>query len=89
MSTEPAQRRQKFRRTEATAYLREKHGIDRAAKTLAKLASIGGGPFMTYIGRIPFYTPDALDAYAQKITSRPVRSTADRRQAMAESDAGA
>ncbi|MFC3206337.1 hypothetical protein [Aquamicrobium soli] len=40
----------------------EKHGIPIAVATLNKLASIGGGPLMTYSGRIPLYHVDDLDA---------------------------
>ena len=34
----------RLRRAEASAYLKEKHGIDRAPTTLAKYAVVGGGP---------------------------------------------
>jgi hypothetical protein len=40
---------------------------------------------MIYEGRFPTYTPAALDDYAKAILSAPVRSTAERRQALAES----
>lgn len=73
--------RPRLRRSEVPAYLMEKHGIPIAVTTLNKLASIGGGPLMTYAGRIPLYHVDDLDAWARERLSAPVRSTADRRAA--------
>lgn len=73
--------RPRLRRNEVPAYLMEKHGIPIAVATLNKLASIGGGPLMTYAGRIPLYHVDDLDAWAEERLSKPVRSTADRRAA--------
>lgn len=70
--------RPRLRRKEVPAYLMEKHGIPIAEKTLNKLASIGGGPEFQYAGRIPLYTPAALDAWAKQRLSKPVRSTAER-----------
>ncbi|WP_299939456.1 hypothetical protein [uncultured Nitratireductor sp.] len=68
----------RLRRSEVPAYLAEKHGIPIAAATLNKLASIGGGPLMTYAGRIPLYHVDDLDAWAAERLSKPVRSTSER-----------
>jgi hypothetical protein len=65
------------RRKEAAQYLKSKYGHG-SAKTLAKLASIGGGPAMVYAGRIPFYTTEALDEWALGKFSLPVRSTSQR-----------
>lgn len=73
--------RPRLRRSEVPAYLKEKHGIPIAVTTLNKLASVGGGPLMTYSGRIPLYHVDDLDAWAEERLSKPVRSTADRRAA--------
>lgn len=70
--------RPRLRRSEVPAYMLERHGIPIAKKTLDKLASIGGGPAMEYCGRIPLYTPEALDAYAAERLSKPVTSTAER-----------
>lgn len=67
-----------LRRKQAGSYLREKWGVGSAA-TLAKLAVIGGGPEMVYIGsRIPVYTEASLDAWALSRLSPPVRSTSER-----------
>jgi hypothetical protein len=71
----------RLRRSEVPAYLAEKHGIPIAVATLNKLASIGGGPLMTYAGRIPLYDVENLDAWAKERLSQPVRSTSDRRAA--------
>jgi hypothetical protein len=70
--------RPRLRRSEVPAYMLEKHGIPVALATLNKLASIGGGPAMEYAGRIPLYTPKALDIWAEERLSKPVRSTAER-----------
>jgi hypothetical protein len=56
----------------------ERHGIPIAMKTLNKLASIGGGPLMSYSGRIPLYHRDDLDTWARERLGKPVRSTAER-----------
>lgn len=70
--------RPRLRRSEVPAYLKRKHGIPIARKTLDKLASIGGGPAMEYFGRVPTYTPEALDAWVAERLSKPVASTAER-----------
>ncbi|MHA6641318.1 hypothetical protein [Mesorhizobium sp. A623] len=73
--------RPRLRRKEVPAYMKDKYGIPIAVATLNKLASIGGGPLMTYAGRIPLYHLDDLDAWALERLGKPVRSTADRRAA--------
>jgi hypothetical protein len=56
-----------MRRAEAARYLQQKWGLPAAARTLAKLACISSeGPEMHYAGRIPLYTPEALDRYAER-----------------------
>jgi hypothetical protein len=67
---------QYLRRAAAGAYLKTKYGVG-SARTLAKLAVIGGGPEMRYIGRLPVYTIAALDEWAQSKISGPRRSTSD------------
>lgn len=50
-------------RKEASTYLRKTHGVTVAASTLAKLASVGGGPaFSKFCGRA-FYDLEALDSW--------------------------
>ncbi len=73
----PAQR-PRLRRSDVPSYLASKHGIDIAVSTLAKLATIGGGPAMQYSGRIPLYHVQDLDAWAEERLSKAVRSTSER-----------
>lgn len=69
----------------ARAYLRRRasaehlrgRGIPCSEKTLAKLACIGGGPVFRRFGRIPLYTVEDLDAYAEAKLGKPVRSTSE------------
>jgi hypothetical protein len=68
----------RLRRSEVPEYMLRKHGIPVAFATLAKMASVGGGPAMQYAGRIPTYHVDDLDAWASERLSKPVRSTAER-----------
>jgi hypothetical protein len=68
---------QYLRRKQAGAYLKDKYGFG-SEKTLAKLASIGGGPEIFYAGRLPLYVPEKLDAWAQGKIAAPVRSTSER-----------
>lgn len=67
----------RLRRIAASRYLLETWGISRTPKTLAKLATIGGGPPMEYDGRLPLYTEEGLDAWARNRLSAPVSSTAE------------
>jgi hypothetical protein len=72
-----------LRRKAASAYLLEKFGIERAPGTLAKLATLGGGPVFHRVGRIPVYATDDLDAWAMSLISEPMRSTSEHRTAKA------
>ncbi len=67
----------RLRRNEASAYLLDEWGISRTPKTLAKLATIGGGPPFEKDGRFPLYTPLLLDTWARSQLSPLVRSTAE------------
>jgi hypothetical protein len=67
-----------FRRRDAAAYLRAKYGFG-ANKTLAKLASVGGGPRFRMVGRFPVYAPEDLDAWAMARIGEPVKSTSEAR----------
>jgi hypothetical protein len=73
----------RLRRSEASAYLKEKHGIVRTPATLAKYACVGGGPKFQHVGRVPHYTPTELDAYADSILSPLKSSTSDRGESAA------
>jgi hypothetical protein len=66
-----------LRRKPAAQYLVETWGLPRTAKTLAKLAVIGGGPVFRKAGRIPLYAPADLDQYAEDQISKLMRSTSD------------
>jgi hypothetical protein len=66
-----------LRRKAASQYLLEKHGIERAPGTLAKLAVIGGGPIFRRAGRIPLYLASDLDAWVLSLLSGPMRSTSE------------
>ena len=68
-----------LRRAEASAYLREWHGISRTPATLASLAVRGGGPLFRKAGRVPLYTRADLDAWVGEITTEPVRTTSELR----------
>lgn len=54
----------RLRRWEASEYLRSVHGIEVAPATLAKWASIGGGPGFQKAGRVPLYPVGELDRWA-------------------------
>jgi hypothetical protein len=66
-------------RKEAADYLLKNYGSPGAvtAKTLAKLAVIGGGPEFHHFGRKVAYTPHALDDWASSRCSVARRSTSD------------
>ena len=67
----------RYRRTEASAYLKDRHGISRTPSTLAKLAVIGGGPRFQLAGRFPLYPQNELDIWAASILSPLKSSTSD------------
>jgi hypothetical protein len=69
--------RKLLRRKAASHYLLETHGLERAPSTLAKLAVIGGGPTFRRAGRVPLYSPEDLDAWAESLLGPPMRSTSE------------
>lgn len=77
-TTPTAPQRPRLRRTDVPGYLASKHGIDIAVSTLAKMATVGGGPMMQYSGRIPLYHVNDLDTWANDRLSKSVRSTSER-----------
>ena len=79
----PSKEVRRFRRKDASIYLKETWGIEYAPRTLAKLACVGGGPEMEYAARFPTYTQPALDAFARAKLSPPVRNTTERHQQLA------
>lgn len=59
------ERKRLLRRNEVPAYLKDKYGLDRTVRTLAKEHSQGTGPpVAAYAGRWPLYDEPGLDAYA-------------------------
>lgn len=54
----------RLRRWEASQYLLLQHGVQIAPGTLAKLASIGGGPAYQLSVRTPLYPTTELDSWA-------------------------
>jgi len=60
----PALRRARLRRWEASDYLMLQYNIQLAPSTLAKLASLGGGPRFQKSGRTPLYPVAELDLFA-------------------------
>lgn len=67
----------KRNRREASRYLEEKYGIRAKPATLAKYASVGGGPRFRRAGRFPVYDTEDLDAWAAGKLSRVVSSTSE------------
>jgi hypothetical protein len=53
-------------------------GLRVAPTTLAKYASVGGGPLMRHFGRRVLYDPSALLEWANGKLSEPCRSTSER-----------
>ena len=72
------QQYRRLRRADASEYLLDRHGITRKPSTLAKYASVGGGPKYLLAGRVPLYPVDELDAWAEAILSPLRASTSDK-----------
>lgn len=70
--------RPRIRRKDVPEYLREDQGVDISLATLNTMAIRGGGPTMPYMGRIPLYYKDDLNAWVTERLSALVRSTSDR-----------
>ena len=70
------QNERRFTRHEAAAFLTD-YGYPVAPTTLAKYASIGGGPAFESFGRRPLYRPDDLLTWARERSTGPRRSTSD------------
>ncbi|THD45211.1 MAG: hypothetical protein E7774_08505 [Bradyrhizobium sp.] len=67
---------QYLRRKTAGIYLRNKYGFG-SEKSLAKLASVGGGPEFRKAGSAALYEPSKLDEWAVSKIGKPRRSTSD------------
>ncbi|ORE95411.1 phage-like protein [Stappia sp. 22II-S9-Z10] len=70
-----ALRKPRLRRWEAADYLKIVHGIEVAPATLAKWASVGGGPAYQKVNRTPLYPTVELDSWAADKLGDPVRNT--------------
>ncbi len=68
----------RLRRWEAAQYLAREHGIEIAPSTLAKYASVGGGPRFQRAGRIPLYPLDELNIWAKEKLGLLIGSTSAR-----------
>lgn len=67
----------RLRRVEAAAYLLRAHGLQIAPATLAKFATVGGGPRFNKAGRFPLYPVVELDAWAATRLGDLVGSTTE------------
>jgi hypothetical protein len=67
-----------LRRVEAAQYVRDTWGMPLSRQTLAKLATIGGGPPFRRVGRFPLYEVADLNAWALSRLGPKQRSTSDR-----------
>lgn len=65
-----------LRRDAAAEYLKNRYGFG-SARTLAKLAVVGGGPEYRKASRLVLYEPEALDAWALAKISAPQRSSSE------------
>jgi hypothetical protein len=64
-------------RSEASAYLWQRHRMKCSWVTLARLASIGGGPKFQRAGPYVFYTPTELDLWAKAKTTPLLTKASD------------
>lgn len=73
-------------RLQAPAYLKTNWGLHCSLRTLARLATIGGGPAFRKAGRDVYYDISTLDAWAEKkLGSAAETVTAHRDRALAPS----
>jgi hypothetical protein len=66
-----------LRRSAASDYILSKWGISYKPATLAKLATLGGGPRFSHIGRWPVYALADLDSWVEGRLSPVKSSTSD------------
>lgn len=67
----------KYRRAEASEYLKTEHDLDYTPGTLAKLATVGGGPAFFAGPRFPLYPKSELDKWAWQKLGPLVSSTSE------------
>ncbi len=73
----PSLRKPRLRRWEASEYLELVHGLRFAPATLAKYASVGGGPSFHKVNATPLYPVASLDDWAAAKLGDLVRSTSE------------
>lgn len=66
-----------YSRSEASDYLRQRYGIRAKPATLAKYASLGGGPIFRHAGRNVVYLQEDLDTWALARMGPSLRSTSE------------
>lgn len=69
-----------LRRKAAGEYLKTRYGFC-SEKSLAKMATLGGGPIFRKAGTAALYLKDDLDRWALSRIGEPQASTSDRRAA--------
>lgn len=70
-----------LRRDAAAEFIREHFSIPCSARTLAKFASVGGGPLYRYSGRFPIYDTADLMAWAAGKVGPKVGTFSEAREA--------
>ncbi len=65
-----------MRRMQAGDYLKSRYGFC-SATLLSKLATVGGGPAYSKMGRLNLYRKTDLDEWALSRISAPIRSTSE------------
>ena len=70
-------RKPRLRRGEACEFLEIVYGIVRKPQTLAKYASVGGGPGFQKVNRTPLYPINELVRWAESLLSEVRVSTSD------------
>ena len=64
-----------LRRLAAAQYIQDRYSLRCSKQTLAKLATMGGGPIFRSAGRTPLYAPKDLDDWALSRIGNPRTST--------------
>ncbi len=73
-------RKPRLRRANVPEYLSLRYGFEIAATTLARYATVGGGPGFNKAGRIPLYPVAELDRWAVEKLGPVVRSSSEARR---------
>jgi hypothetical protein len=66
-----------LRRSAASDYLQANWGVSCKPATLAKLATLGGGPAFAHVGRWPVYSPADLDDWIERRLTEKRASTSE------------